>query len=605
VTPCSWADKWFDVPKNSIDFGDTKFIKLKITPKHTDIEIEVYLQVLTLQYGVDIDFDGLVPYAKNVYAAVTAKTEANIKVGKSHNFNTDKDDLLYKYFDNFTIGSLPILGADGIGFLVELDFVYEIEGSVELGIRVDATVGTQYINNVRRKLHQFDPEITPKLAAQLKAGLELGLVAEFLDRDLVQVGVSVGYVTQGSLTFRSGGIICGDLKGYVYLDLEFMKDTELSKWLDCAVTLSVWDENNTVFKQVPQHWENFETVEECTYDENGILTGKVVNASNKSQCIENAHVDIYKVSSDEETVTTVYTDVNGQYKVELPDGIYQIIISADGYIPFECTYYVAKGQTVHVETFLMVEGSEDSDATGTIFGAIKNSVTGYYVQNVELIIRKGWANTAGDDIIATGKTSSSGQYNICLPIGNYTVLMRKEGYVTNYMNVAVTDSMHIEYNGVITPSGDSEIPVGDLRVVLTWGSTPRDLDSHMFGPTANGSGEFHVYFSEKRYYYGGTTHCFLDVDDTTSYGPETVTVYSMENSGVYHYYVHDYTNKNSGSSKAMSNSDAKVQVYIGDQMVMSFNIPVDQAGTIWHVFDYDSEFGIITPVNTISNSYDH
>lgn len=52
-----------------------------------------------------------------------------------------------------------------------------------------------------------------------------------------------------------------------------------------------------------------------------------------------------------------------------------------------------------------------------------------------------------------------------------------------------------------------------LRVVLTWGQTPDDLDSHMIFPGNN------IYFENKT-----GTDAELDVDDTDSYGPETITL---------------------------------------------------------------------------------
>lgn len=52
-----------------------------------------------------------------------------------------------------------------------------------------------------------------------------------------------------------------------------------------------------------------------------------------------------------------------------------------------------------------------------------------------------------------------------------------------------------------------------LRVVLTWGKTPEDLDSHMIFPGNN------IFFGNQK-----GTDAELDVDDTDSYGPETITL---------------------------------------------------------------------------------
>lgn len=64
---------------------------------------------------------------------------------------------------------------------------------------------------------------------------------------------------------------------------------------------------------------------------------------------------------------------------------------------------------------------------------------------------------------------------------------------------------------------------GEMRIVLTWGDYPSDLDSHLVGPSPYGS--FHVYYDDKNAYYDGVLYNNLDVDDTDSYGPETTSVY--------------------------------------------------------------------------------
>lgn len=89
----------------------------------------------------------------------------------------------------------------------------------------------------------------------------------------------------------------------------------------------------------------------------------------------------------------------------------------------------------------------------------------------------------------------------------------------------------------------------------------------------------------------------LDVDDVTSYGPETITIVNMTD-GVYRYSVHDYTNRGSSDSKAMSNSSATVKVYKGSSLLKTFNIPTNVGGTVWTVFELNGN--TITPVNQLS-----
>jgi hypothetical protein len=60
---------------------------------------------------------------------------------------------------------------------------------------------------------------------------------------------------------------------------------------------------------------------------------------------------------------------------------------------------------------------------------------------------------------------------------------------------------------------------GKLRMVLTWGETPRDLDSHLDTPTG-----CHVFYGQKRCPDGSAS---LDADVTDGFGPETINVHTL------------------------------------------------------------------------------
>jgi hypothetical protein len=88
----------------------------------------------------------------------------------------------------------------------------------------------------------------------------------------------------------------------------------------------------------------------------------------------------------------------------------------------------------------------------------------------------------------------------------------------------------------------------------------------------------------------------LDLDDITSYGPETITIEQVI-PGTYRYLVHDYTNKGSTSSSALSNSGANVKVYDQTGLIGTYNVPPNQGGTVWAVFELDGSTGVITNLN--------
>lgn len=132
----------------------------------------------------------------------------------------------------------------------------------------------------------------------------------------------------------------------------------------------------------------------------------------------------------------------------------------------------------------------------------------------------------------------------------------------------------------------------EYRVVLTWGASPRDLDSHLWGSTEGGS-SYHVFYSDLR---SDSGKALLEWDDITSYGPETTHFLAYPGKS-YAFSIHDYTNRGRTHTNAMANSGAKVVVYRGNEMIGIYEVPADD-GTVWKVFTvYDNE---ITPVNTMS-----
>ena len=89
----------------------------------------------------------------------------------------------------------------------------------------------------------------------------------------------------------------------------------------------------------------------------------------------------------------------------------------------------------------------------------------------------------------------------------------------------------------------------------------------------------------------------LDVDDTTSYGPETLTLYQSKPGKIYHYYVHDYINQGLSDSNEMSNSGARLSIFVDGLYRETMYIPTNKAGTVWHAFDYNPDTKEIIKIN--------
>lgn len=322
-------------------------------------------------------------------------------------------------------------------------------------------------------------------------------------------------------------------------------------------------------------------------DDLGTLTGKVARAGDEAQGISGASIVIKTAQGS--PMGSCSTDSNGVFSVVLPAGDFILTVSAQGYKTIRARQEVAAQSETYAEVYLAVE---DIDADAAVTGYITNAFTGNIISSVELLFREGYNMTEGD-IVATAQTNSSGVYSVTLPYGNYTVQAGKDGYITNYFNVtSYGNSPSKQQNASLTPV----LAEGETRIVLTWGATPSDLDSHLVGPRVSG-GNFHVFYSNKSETVSGVRYADLDVDDTSSYGPETTTIYAQQE-GVYRFFVHDYTNRNLSSSTAMSNSGASVKVYRGEAHIATYNVPINQGGTLWTVFELNGSE--LIPVNTMS-----
>lgn len=228
---------------------------------------------------------------------------------------------------------------------------------------------------------------------------------------------------------------------------------------------------------------------------------------------------------------------------------------------------------------------------GTVSGKIINALTGANISGAAVRLYSGINSNPGATAVASGTTDTLGAYSIAnVPTGNYTAEVSATGYSTAYFTItSIGGTTRSDQNYTLTPG----VPAGQTRIVLTWGASPSDLDSHLTGPDGSG-GRFHVYFSART-----ATGANLDRDDTGSFGPETTTITSQV-TGVYRYSVHDFTNRSLSSSSALAGSAAKVQVLRGSTVVAEFDVPGNQAGTLWTVFEMNGD--TITPINTMTNS---
>nr|WP_235319668.1 tetratricopeptide repeat protein [Pectobacterium fontis] len=201
------------------------------------------------------------------------------------------------------------------------------------------------------------------------------------------------------------------------------------------------------------------------------------------------------------------------------------------------------------------------------------------IDDAAVIIQKNGAQsvTARSDV--TGRAALNVPFDVDQ---DSLLIIKKEGY-SDLVVKCPCDGMTYAISPVMKN-------LDGMRIVLSWGETPSDLDSHLI------YSDNHIYFSHKN---GRDAN--LDVDDTDSFGPETITIDKKHLGESYIYAVQDYSNQNSVNSLALSASRAKVFVYVGSSLVRTYSVPLNKSGNIWTVFRLNPN-GDFEDINSVTGT---
>ncbi len=199
------------------------------------------------------------------------------------------------------------------------------------------------------------------------------------------------------------------------------------------------------------------------------------------------------------------------------------------------------------------------------------------IQGAEVIFQKNGETSVQAVTDANGKISIPKIFN-GIDDNNTTLIIKKPGYSTLVTKGPVNNLTY-----ALSPVMDQ---LDGLRIVLSWGKDPADIDSHISYPGN------HICFATKT---GSMAN--LDVDDVDSFGPETITIDRKQSGQKYIYAVHNYTDKQSLAGTRLSSvSDARVFIYIGNTLIRSYKVPHNEIGNTWVVFMID-ENGSFQDIN--------
>ena len=217
---------------------------------------------------------------------------------------------------------------------------------------------------------------------------------------------------------------------------------------------------------------------------------------------------------------------------------------------------------------------EPTTVHGVIEGVVTDQVIGCPIGDV-------WV-TSGSTV---AWTNASGAYWLSLKQGTQSIRFQRAGYAREVLCVTVLGRATVQASLEMNPI----LPVGPVRISLTWHTSPNDLDAHLW--TLEG---YRVNHS-----CGGslTSHPWarLDFDCFAGHGKETITIIDFA-PDTYRYSVHNYSR-----TPAIAGSGAQVNVHSQSQLLYTFTAP--QAGPatclVWDVFEIDGATRKLARLDTL------
>jgi uncharacterized protein YjdB len=312
----------------------------------------------------------------------------------------------------------------------------------------------------------------------------------------------------------------------------------------------------------------------------GTAAGRLL-AAGSNAAVSGATVRLTRSGGNGETVVTSRADGTWSSGA-MRQGTYTGTVTTSGFKTTTILPFAVQGD-VSVPAFPLTQSSVGS---GSVQLTIRDAATGAApVTAGQVRIISGIAVTPLDAANTPGTTINFGGGGVVAPFtisNTSTILVHTPGYADAIVHIAPLDGQTLVRTIAITPV----VPPGTVRIVLTWGANPIDLDSWLAGPLAGG-GRFRVSFSSPGNCNASPFAC-LDVDDVDGFGPETITI-TQQTAGVYRYSVNRFF-----GSGSIATSGARVDVYTSDGLARTFTPPPGN-GDWWEVFELSN--GVITGLN--------
>lgn len=217
-------------------------------------------------------------------------------------------------------------------------------------------------------------------------------------------------------------------------------------------------------------------------------------------------------------------------------------------------------------------GAQNNTAIQVLSATVKDKPIG----DAEVIFQKN-----GEKSINT-KTNLSGKASVKVPFdtndSSSLLIIKANGYSTLVVKCPC--------NGLTYALSETMTQLDGMRIVLSWGDHPIDMDSHLVFDRD------HISFNHKK-----GSKAWLDVDSRNGYGPETITIGERKTGSNYLYAVHTFHDDNKFKTDNY-NIKARAQVYIGNSLVRTYYFQPGEPGTLRYLFGINKQ-GEIYDMNKV------
>ncbi|MDE3274042.1 putative Ig domain-containing protein [Pseudoalteromonas sp. G4] len=573
VTPVNDAPVLSFIDDKSVESGNELRFQLEVTdPDDENNGTDLSYQVISAPEGLTISNAGLVSYTSNVAASHTSQVTISVSDGgedgamaSTQTFNLDElffvnvTGTAYHYYTNDLLQQAEIKLSNGADLLGDIftdeqgSFTIRVQ-DINLSERMVLTGNGIGYGESSLSLNQSD--VVDSLSIYIPPVHATEVFDPSVNTTLLVDSEAIVTLPENALVDSEGNLVTTQVTAEISI-IDPQTDIDLMPG-DMVTT-------NDSGELLPI--ESFGAITVDFHDESGELLqladGKV------------AQINIPAVGSNKPSVIPLYY-YNTNQGIWIEEGEAQLVTADNGK-----QYY--QGNVSHFTTWNADRVYETAYIHGCVVDSNDNAVTGIRVR------------AEGQSYIgsSSARTNNDGSFSIPVKTNSTTLISTAFGQQSRTLAQYVGSS-DITLNECLSLSASF------TSIQLNWGEFPYDLDSHFIGPNgpSQADGLFHVYFSNQSVTLENEV-IWLDVDDTSSYGPEVISIPHLPYPGTYRYIVHRYS-----SMGVIDSSETRVELKMGRNRQL-FTPNETSELRYWHVFDLvvDDNLNItLEPANLFYNT---